>query len=597
MSLQTDPATNAELVSNTSEPPAPAPSTPDRSAHRFRPKPNLPLVAAAFVLGVGGTALVMARQRSAPPAATNEAKNDGETAKEDGSKEEKSGETSGAIKLSDEARKTAGIRVETVRAASFVEGLTVPGTVELSPNRSAKITPPAPGKVVRLLANPGDAVRAGQPLAVLDSYEVAQAHAAVRQAEGAIQQARAGVQTARAETEQARASVRQAQAEVVQARTRQASAATALQRQRKLAQAGAFSQAPLLAAQSELSAAQSELLQAQTDQQAHIVVLQRAERLFKEELASRSELETAQLEQRQDTSRTQQAQNRVALAKQTLAREQRVFQGGLLNAREVQTAEAEVRAAQGDVQKALQGVARAQQDVHRAQKGEQAALTMLRGAEDATRAARANLYALEGSGHAAGGGGMLTIAAPISGVITERTANVGETVERTASLMVIENLNTVVVNANIPEQQTGRVRVGQTVTVTVAAFPKRRFSGTVQSLAGRVDEKTRTLPVRCLVENPGNLLRPEMFAQITLGIGARSQALSVPNSALEEDGDNRFAYVETSDGFVRRKVQVGRTTDAAAEVASGLKPGERIAVTGLFTLKSETNKDKLKGDE
>ena len=187
--------------------------------------------------------------------------------------------------------------------------------------------------------------------------------------------------------------------------------------------------------------------------------------------------------------------------------------------------------------------------------------------------------------------------APISGVVTERAANIGETAERTTALMVIENLNTVIVNASVPEQDTGRIQVGQTVTVSVAAFPARRFAGTVQSLSGRVDEKTRALFARCLVENRDGLLRPEMFAQVTLGIGARSQALSVPDTALDEDGDSRFVYVESGEGFERRKVQVGRATDTSAEIISGLKPGEKVAVTGVFILKSETNKDKLKGDD
>ncbi len=191
----------------------------------------------------------------------------------------------------------------------------------------------------------------------------------------------------------------------------------------------------------------------------------------------------------------------------------------------------------------------------------------------------------------------MTVFAPISGVVTERTATVGEAVERTASLLVIENLNTVTVNANVPEQQVGQIRVGQSVEVTAAAYPKLKFPGMVQSIAGRVDEKTRALAVRCLVENRNELLRPEMFAKVILGIGTRTNALTVPVSALEEEGADRFVYVEENGKYERRKVQVGRTTETLAEITEGLKAGERVAVDGLFVLKSETNKDKLKGDD
>ena len=303
------------------------------------------------------------------------------------------------------------------------------------------------------------------------------------------------------------------------------------------------------------------------------------------------------MEHRQDQARVEQAQTRVASVKQTLEREQRVFQGDLLSKQAVQTAEAEVRAAQGEVQKARQGLLRSRQDVRRAQKGAIAARTMRQGAEDALRAARSNLYSLEGAGHTDGGGGLITIAAPISGVVTERTATAGEAVERTACLLVIENLNTVTVDALVPEPQMARIRVGQTVEVTVAAYPEKRFSGTVQSIAGRVEEKTRSLTVRCLVENRSGLLRPEMFAKVSLGVGARSNALTVPLSALEEEGDARFVYVEEGGKYTRRKVTLGRSADARAEITEGLKAGERIAVEGLFVLKSEANKDKLKGDD
>ena len=549
-------------------------------------KSNMPLVLGSLLVGIVGTVIVMPRLRPAPPAAaqSTETKNEAKPAE------------SGAIKLSEEAAKTAGLRVETIRLVPAHEGLTVPGTVELSPNRSAKVTPSAPGKVVRLLVNPGDSVQAGQALAILDSVEVAQAHAAVRQSEAGIQQARSGVQTARAETEQARASVQQAQGEIEQTQSKALSAETALQRQRELAQAGAFAQAPLQAAQSELSSAQSELLQAQTDLQAHTVVLQRAERLFKVELVSRAELEQAQTEQNRNKAQVDRAQARTGIAKQAMEREQKISSGDLLNKQAVQTAEAEVRSAQGEVQRARQGLNRAQQDVRRAQRGEQAAHTLLRGAEDSTKAARANLFALEGTGHVEGSG-LISVSAPITGIITERSATVGEAVDRTAPLMVIENLNTVTVDAKVAEKDVARIRLGQGVQVTVPAYPNQTFPGIVQSIAGRVDEKTRALSVRCLVENHEGRLKPEMFARVTLGVGATTNALSVPVSALEEEGADRFVYVATGEGYIRRKVQVGRVTGTTAEITEGLRPGDKVAVEGVFVLKSEGRKSSLKGDD
>lgn len=550
-------------------------------------KGHLPVALGSLIVGIVVTAFVMSWGRTTPTVSSPGSESDYHR------REAHEGDPA-VIRLSPEAVRIAGIRVAVVRLAPMSEVLIVPGMVEVGPNRAAKITPPATGKIVRLLANLGDTVRAGQPLAVLDSYEVAQAHAAVRQAESNVNQARAALQTAQAEVAQACANVRLAEAEVEQARTKQANAKIALQRQRELAAAGAFSQAPLQAAQQALTEAQNELLNAEKEAAAHEVVLKRTERLFKAELISKQELEQERLHHEQDHLRVERAKAHWEIAKKAYEREKRIAEAGLLNAREVQAAEAEVRLAQAEVQKAQQGLQRARQELRKAEKEEQAARTALQSAEAALNAARDNLFALAGTGHQ---GSQLTLSAPIGGTVTERHATLGEAVERSTTLFVIENLNTVMVNASVSEKEVARVRVGQPVEVTVSSYPGQRFSGVVQSIAGRLDEKTRTLPVRCLVENSGRRLKPGMFAKVSIAIGKRTNALTVPLSALEEDGEQRFVYVQQEDGFKRQEVKIGRKTQTLVEVIHGLKPGDHVAVEGIFVLKSEVKKEELKGHE
>jgi len=164
-------------------------------------------------------------------------------------------------------------------------------------------------------------------------------------------------------------------------------------------------------------------------------------------------------------------------------------------------------------------------------------------------------------------------------------------------LFNIENLSTVLVVANAPETEVARIRIGQRAEITVPAYPGRRFAGTVQSIASHLDEKTRTLAVRCLVDNSERRLRPDMFAQVVLTTGDSRGIVSVPLTAIEEDGQDRFLYVEQSGGFVRRPIQVGITSEGVVEVVSGLRQGERVVVAGVFVLKSEANRDKLKGDD
>ncbi len=536
---------------------------------------NLPLAPLAVIgfLAVGSTAFFIGRS-SAPPRASaatfvtaKEAHTDEHT--EEGHTEEAGGEHGGLITLDAAAIKTAGIRSEVARMAPLGVSLTILGTVEVGLNRGAKVTPPVPGKVTRLLASVGQTVRAGQALAVLDSVEVAEAHAAVQQAESGVQQAHASLQTTRAGVGQAQTALRNAE--------------TALRGQKRLAQAGVFSQPSLQAARAVVADAESELLQAQTEAQSHTTVLARAERLFKEQLIARAELEQAQAEARQDATRVAQAQARVRNAKETLAREQRLSQGGLLSQQALQGGEAEVRAARGALQRAVQE--------------EQAARTGLTAARSSVGAARTSLRAAEGGGHIEGEGGLLTLYAPLGGVVTGRSATLGEAVERTTTLFVIENLESVQVIANVPERDAARVQVGQRALVSIAAYPKEIFYGVVQSVGDRVDEKTRALPVRVLVQNPKGRLKPDMYASVALATGAKTTALAVPTSAVGEDGDARFVFVEEGGGYERRDVTIGRTSGFLVEILSGVKAGEPVVTSGVFVLKSEGAKAELKGHD
>lgn len=516
-------------------------------------------IAAAFTLGAAGAVAFTSRSHS-PAVPVQAAPAD--------QAPEKSGDAQ-IIKFDTAAIKAADIKIETVRISTSTTNISVPGTVTTSPNRTAKITPPVAGKVVRIYASLGDSVRAGQPLAALDSIDIAQAHAAVRQAQSAVLQANAALNTARAQTREAHA--------------RQTAAEATLLRQRQLAQAGAFSQGPLAAAQSEVSQAQADLAQSQSELQTLTSAAERAERLFNQGVVSRVDMEQAQAAMTQSRARADQASTRVSLSKQALNREQTIHAGSLLDKQAIQTAEAEVRSSV-----AAAGTAVSQT---------KAAAATLQAAKIAVATAQANLSALGGGQSGEGGSGLIILKAPMSGVITERQATIGEAVERSTSLFQIENLNSVMVNANVPEDQIGKVRVGQRASVKVSAYPDQRFSGVIDSLGSRVDEKTRALPVRLLVENRNGHLRPEMFASASLGVGDATSGIVVPSSAIDDDGPDRFVYVEKSGGFEKRAVQLGATTHDNAVVTSGLKAGERIVVDGAFILKSESKKDELKGDD
>jgi len=481
--------------------------------------------------------------------------------------EKSADERKGDIALSPAALKTAGVQTGVVSEQSIQARLEAPGSVSIPGNARAVVTPPVAGKVVRLFANVGDTVRRGQPLAEIQSGDLAEASSAITAAETAALQAAATVRQQTSAVELARGRLRTAQ--------------ESLERQRRFASAGAFSQPTLTAARNELSEAQTEGAAARSDLAGNQSRLARAERLSAEGLVSKADLDQARLDVQQAQIRVERSGQRLTLAQQTLTRETRIGSQGLLNAREIQAAEAEARAAKLELDQArvqLQGARSAQT-----------------GAQRAVQNARSNASALRGGG--GGGGSTVTLTAPISGVVTERQATLGQAVERASDLFDIEDASTVWVTANVPEADVSRVRPGVGVTVTTNAYPGRTFRGTVQLVGTRLDPKTRTLPVQCRVANPARILRAELFARVRIATGGSVTALAVPLSAVVGEGDDQAVFVEEGGKFERRKVRAGRMDGRLVEIVEGLKAGDRVAVSGVFTLQSELKKDQLKGDE
>jgi len=495
-----------------------------------------------------------------------EAGHDESTHKEEAGHAE--GEHTEDIVLTPEAAKIAGIEIGEARMMPMQGELSVPATISATAQGKAVVTPPSAGQITRILVKVGQTVRAGQPIATLQSGDLAEASARVIDAERDVFDRRAAVKEAQSQVDLANAKLRTAQ--------------QVLTRQQAFAKTGAFSQPALQAAQKEVADAEAELERGKQDQLVHEAQLERAERLYTQELISRTELEQARLEVATDKIRQRNAERRIELAKSAYEREKSISERGLLNSREIQAAEGDVRAANLEVQQAKIKLASARESVQGAQKGIQAAQTGYR--------------AQAGTGRAAGGS--LTVSAPISGIVTDFEATIGQAVERTTELCEIENLKSVLVIASVPEKQLSQAMMGGSALITVNAFPRRSFKGVIQVVGRRLDPKTRSMPVHILVENVDGALRAGMFARASLGVGASTSALAVPQEAIVEDGDVRKLYIAEEGGKYEEKVVVlGRTQGDFVEVVSGLEPGAKIVVKGAFVLKSEKVKSELKGHE
>lgn len=472
------------------------------------------------------------------------------------------------ITLTPEAAKLAGIQTADARMMQMQGQLKVTGVVATTAKGRAVVTPPVDGRITRLLVSVGDNVRTGQPIAVLQSSDLAQALSLINEAQRGVTAAQGGSREAKSQLDLANAHRRTAR--------------TVLARQQQLARAGAFAQAPLQQAQRELNEAEAILESAQNEEVVHQAQLERAERLFKQDLISRTELEQARLELQQDKIKQQTATRQIELARQSLQREKTIAERGLLNAREVQAAEADVRAANLEVQQSKIRFQSAASAVSSAQKGVQNA--------------RSNYNAISGGGRASGSS--VTVVAPIGGTIVDLEVSLGQAVERTSEICEIENQRSVWITANVPERDIAMAHRGSRANVTTTAYPNRLFVGIVQVIGSRIDPKTRSMPVHVLVDNSSGALRTGIFAQVALGVGADSLVLAVPRSAVIADGDRQVVYVAEGGGVYEEKVvTTGRVQGDSIEVTGGLEAGARVVTKGGFTLKSQKAKAELKGHE
>lgn len=282
------------------------------------------------------------------------------------------------------------------------------------------------------------------------------------------------------------------------------------------------------------------------------------------------------------------------------------------------TAAATVKAARTQVQVAQAAATRQQallkiqgaalKDVQQSQADLMTAQSNLRTAEAALEAARARarilgvsdaeISALESAQPRRGANPETIVRAPISGVVVSRTAGVGQYVASAASgsttaLFSISDLSTVWLVANVREADAGEMRLGAPISALTLAFPDRLFEGRVRYVAPVVDPSTRRLTVRAEIPNPDGLLRPQMFAQMSVGAGPTEAAPAVPEDAVLYEGDTARVWVVQPNGksLASRQVKTGRVRGGLVEILSGLTPGERVVSGGALFVDNAANVD------
>jgi len=174
------------------------------------------------------------------------------------------------------------------------------------------------------------------------------------------------------------------------------------------------------------------------------------------------------------------------------------------------------------------------------------------------------------------------IKAPFSGIVTARNINPGEMASPSTPVISLVNLDTVLVQANVSEDQINKIKVGQELQVKIGSVQQEPFKGTVTNIALAANSSTKAYPVKVQIQNPGHILKPGMFTEVYLAAG--ESGIIVPREAVIVNGDKSMVWIIENGSVKSREVVTGLSDGKDILVTSGLKDGEEVALGGSNSL-------------
>jgi membrane fusion protein (multidrug efflux system) len=179
----------------------------------------------------------------------------------------------------------------------------------------------------------------------------------------------------------------------------------------------------------------------------------------------------------------------------------------------------------------------------------------------------------------------LSILAPFPGVLGIRKVSVGAYLSPGAQIVNLEKIDTLKVDFKVPEIYLAQVAVGQTIELTVDALPGRAFTGTIYAIDPMVDVNGRALTIRARLPNPGLVLRPGLFARITVKGETTQDVVFVPEEAIVPRGKDTLVYRVVNGKAVETKVQLGTRKAGEVEIVQGLDPDAMVVTAGQLRLR------------
>jgi membrane fusion protein, heavy metal efflux system len=266
------------------------------------------------------------------------------------------------------------------------------------------------------------------------------------------------------------------------------------------------------------------------------------------------------------------AQSQVNLTQTTEQRAHQLFlaKGGAL--KDWQQAQADLTGAQNDLKSAQITLAAAEDRLRiiLVQSGETEAAPMTRTSPD------------------------LKVLSPINGQVLMRKLGVGQYLSQGATdpILLIGDLSTVWLVANVRETDAPFVRVGQPVEVRVTAYPDKVFKAKITFVSPTVDPNTHRLPIRAEVPNEEGLLKPEMWADFSIATGASHKGLAVPAQAIIYEGEAARVWAADKDHYLTsHEIKIGITNGKNVEALSGVSAGEKVITQGSIFIDRAAGND------
>ncbi len=349
-----------------------------------------------------------------------------------------------------------------------------------------------------------------------------------------------------------------------------------------------------IVASEELADTQSKYLSVKAE-------LDEAEKRYRRALNLAEISEEARNELDKQIAGVEAAQAKLAEAKSQYERSKKLVEIGAKSRRELEIATTELKTAEANLAEAKKRLERAKEllKINPARRNEiDQFLTAVRNKQSEVASVREKLLVLGLSPQRVNSlrspnqiDANLPIPSPVTGTVTERTANSGEVISMNGKLAQITDLSTVWVIGQVYEKDLGKLRVGSGASITSEAYPGELFRGNITYIDPALDEETRTAKARIELANPNQKLKIGQYVNVayaSLG-GSERTAPLVPKEAVQTIGNEKIVFQATDDPktFILRPVKLGPEKENAYPAIEGIFVGDQVVTDGSFLLRAE----------